>query len=144
MNRPAPLQLSTNLARSLVAEARANDFEICGFITEAAGVYVRYSIANQAARPVDRFDMDTAEQIAAFKRMRQNALALRAIYHSHPTGEATPSIHDRQGHNYPDTAALIVAPRAEADAVRAWRLISDAATELDIEWQTAPWHDGFL
>lgn len=145
MSCSASLCLPTGLGRALLAEARAaNGYEICGFIAADTSIYRRYAVTNRAARSSDRFAMDPADQIAAFKRMRQNSQTLRAIYHSHPAGEATPSIHDRQGHNYPETAALIMAPWAQAEAVRAWRLTPDTAVELAIEWQAAPWRDGFL
>ncbi|HET7315439.1 M67 family metallopeptidase [Salinisphaera sp.] len=137
------LTLPHALGAALVDEARdAGGFEICGFIAAAAGgdnkPIVRYPIANRAARAADRFDMDAAEQVAAFKRMRERGETLIAIYHSHPIGEAEPSTHDRRGHSYPDAAAVIAAPNARAAPIRAWRMTAAAPKEIAIAWAGAP------
>lgn len=137
MTGSARLDLPGPLADTLIAEARtAHGFEVCGFIAVTTdGTTARYAIANRAPRPADRFDMDAAEQIAAFKQMREAGETLIAIYHSHPRGEAVPSAHDVQGHSYPDVAALIVAPEARAATLRAWDMSHTPPTELDIVWQ---------
>lgn len=135
------------LYETLVDEARnARDVEICGLIAATGDALpTRYPIANRAARVADRFDMDPAGQITAFKRIRERTEALIAIYHSHPAGEAEPSIHDRRGHSYPGAAAVIVAPNAQSgDIIRAWDLASETPLEIPIEWREAPRRGGFL
>lgn len=145
INKPPPIRLPKRLAMALLADAEAaGDLEICGFIAETAGTFTRYAVANRAAQPAARFDMDPADQIAAFKRMRCAGQTLLAIYHSHPSGEATPSVHDRQGHSYPDVAALLLAAQASGQCIRAWQLAETTATEIGIDWVEARWGDGFL
>lgn len=141
------LTLPEALGAALLIEARhAPNSEICGLI--AAGVDkspVHYPIANRASRTADRFEMDPSGQIAAFKRMRDHGQTLLAIYHSHPSGEAEPSMQDRRGHSYPDAAAVIVAPNAQlGDLIRAWNLAGDAACEIPIEWTGPTPRGGFL
>lgn len=124
----------------------APSFEICGLIAASDDqAAVRYPIANRAECGHDRFDMDPAAQIAAFRQMREQQQTLLAIYHSHPVGEAVPSIHDRRGHSYPDAAAMILAPNARVgDRIRAWNLAGTAPREIPIEWTKTPPQDGFL
>ena len=134
------LVLPRSLGDRLLDEAgRAPDSEICGLIAAGSDALpVRYPIANRAIRAADRFDMDFADQIAAFKTMREAGETLLAIYHSHPQGEAEPSIHDRRGHSYPDALALIVAPNAaRADMIRAWAMQTEVPREVAINWVDA-------
>ncbi|KEZ79087.1 Mov34/MPN/PAD-1 family protein [Salinisphaera hydrothermalis] len=136
----AELILPRGLGDSLLDEARrAGTVEICGLIAASDGqAPVRYPIANRAARAADRFDMDAAGQIAAFKAMREAGETLLAIYHSHPHGEAEPSMHDRHGHSYPDALGLIIAPAAvRAAAIRAWAMQTGAPAEVAINWVSA-------
>lgn len=136
----AELTLPRALGDALLDDARrAGTVEVCGLL--AAGEDhgpVRYPIANRAVRASDRFDMDAADQIAAFKAMREAGERLLAIYHSHPQGEAEPSIHDRHGHSYPDALALIVAPAARAARIRAWAMQAEVASEVAINWLATP------
>lgn len=136
----ARLTLPSALGDALLDEARgAGAVEICGLIAAGeAHAPVRYPIANRAARAADRFDMDAADQIAAFKTIREAGQTLVAIYHSHPRGEAEPSIHDRRGHSYPEALALIVAPAAvRAARIRAWAMQASAPVEVTIDWVDA-------
>ncbi|MGB7755504.1 MAG: M67 family metallopeptidase [Salinisphaera sp.] len=141
------LTLPGALGAALLAEARrAPSIEVCGLIADGgAPSPAHYPIANRASRAVDRFEMDPAGQIAAFKRMRRHGHTLIAIYHSHPGGEAEPSIHDRRGHTYPEAAAVIVAPNARVGRlIRAWKLAGDMPCEIPIEWTDPPPPGGFL
>ena len=141
--RAGPLTLPERLGDTLLEEARrAPGMELCGLIASGGdATVVRYAIANRAARAADRFDMDPADQIAAFKRMRERRETLIAIYHSHPVGEAEPSIHDQRGHSYPDAMAVIVAPAARSgDTIRAWDLANEMPLERPIAWTDGRWH----
>lgn len=137
------LSLPHGLGERLVTEARATpDIEICGFLARGDDGLIRHIITNRSERLADRFDMDPAEQIAAFRRMRERQARLIAIYHSHPVGEAVPSRHDICGHSYPQATALIIAPRAlSGPCLRAWRLDAAGAKELELTWHTGAWHD---
>lgn len=141
--RQPGLVLPISLGERLIADARlAGGAEICGFIASAARTpATRYRVANRAVRTVDRFDMDPADQIAAFRHMRESGLTLDLIYHSHPRGEAEPSAHDRHGHSYPEAAALIIAPAGRTRRLRAWRLSRDTAREIPIDWRDLAWQE---
>ena len=90
------------------------------------------TIANRATRAADRFQMDIGQQIDAFRTTRCAGRLIVAIYHSHPVGEAVPSGHDRRGHGYPAIPAIIIAPGAEADVIRAWWLEPSSAAECPL------------
>lgn len=72
---------------------------------------VLYPIANIAARPNCRFEMAPALLIGTMRSMREQQLALQAIYHSHPYGSPKPSRLDIQQMNYPGVINLIASPQ---------------------------------
>lgn len=139
------LVLPASLSDALLVEAMASpQAEICGLIAVRGKVWIRYRMANRAAEPARRFELDGGELIAAFKHMRTTTAFLRAIYHSHPDGAPHPSPHDVRGHHYPAAAALIAAPRARANPLAAWRLTGAAPRPLPLYRMIAPWREGFL
>ena len=147
MSRAAPgLHLPRELAAGLITRARgAAGHEICGLLTgaEAGRAGHDLTIANRATRAADRFQMDIGQQIEAFRATRRAGHVIVAIYHSHPVGEAVPSGHDRRGHGYPAIPAIIVAPGAEADVIRAWWLEPGSAAECPLIIEPAE-HAAFL
>ncbi|MGH9805036.1 MAG: Mov34/MPN/PAD-1 family protein, partial [Candidatus Acidiferrales bacterium] len=55
-------------------------------------------------------------------------------YHSHPTGDNAPSALDRERAYYPETAYVIVSPRAGApQPVRAFLLRAESFEEVGVE-----------
>lgn len=111
------------LRQALCAEAAAQpEREICGLIGARAGRAVsHYPIRNGAADPRQRYAMDPAAQIAAFKLMRARGETLAAIYHSHPDGAPIPSPRDAREWTYPEALCLIVGLAGSTPELRAWR-----------------------
>lgn len=111
------------LRQALCAEAAAQtEREICGLIGARAGRAVsHYPIRNGAADPRQRYAMDPAAQIAAFKLMRAREETLAAIYHSHPDGAPIPSPRDAREWTYPEALCLIVGLAGGTPELRAWR-----------------------
>ena len=127
---PDAVTVPETLAAALIERARrAGPHEICGVLSGTRpGIAERdHPISNRAARAHDRFEMDTAEQIALFRDLREAQRHQVAIYHSHPLGPPCPSVHDRTGHSYPRVAALIVAPCGNGPKLAAWWLTPDDA-----------------
>ncbi len=111
------------LRQALCAKAAAQtEREICGLIGARAGRAVsHYPIRNGAADPRQRYAMDPAAQIAAFKLMRAREETLAAIYHSHPDGAPIPSPRDAREWTYPEALCLIVGLAGGRPELRAWR-----------------------
>ncbi|WP_293617621.1 M67 family metallopeptidase [Salinisphaera sp.] len=127
---PDAVTVPETLAAALIERARrAGPHEICGILsgTRSGVAEHDHPISNRAARAHDRFEMDTAEQIALFRDLREAQRHQVAIYHSHPLGPPCPSVHDRAGHGYPRVPALIVAPCANGPKLAAWWLTPDDA-----------------
>jgi proteasome lid subunit RPN8/RPN11 len=97
--------------------------------TDGADVLVTriYPGTNTLASPT-RFEMDPAEIIAAFASMRENALRLAAIVHSHPVDPPRLSRIDLREANYPEAALVVVSFLPAEPEVAAWRLLPGQRT----------------
>ena len=83
--------------------------EICGLISRDRDGFKRcYPVANTAHDKKRFFALDSREQIAAMRTMREHGEELAAIYHSHPDAPPLPSLDDIVQHEYPDVLYLIV------------------------------------
>lgn len=127
-----PLKMSRPLATRLLFEAQKQpDVEVCGFLGACDGVPRNiHPVANIAAEPHHRFEMDPAGQIAAMKAMREGDETLFAIYHSHPDAPPEPSVHDVAGIGYPDALYLIISLNIKGVLeMRAWQREGDTMVE---------------
>jgi proteasome lid subunit RPN8/RPN11 len=130
------VQISRAVLDGILAAAAADPArEVCGLMVAEAGTAVggtrsegwqrdpvRASIlaaqptANVAADPTRRFEIDPAALFAAIRAERGGGARLVGHYHSHPSGEATPSLRDAAMADQPGRLWLIVA----AGAARCW------------------------
>lgn len=86
------------------------DIEVCGLVAaDSKGAPTTcYPIKNIAETPQNRFLMDSSQQIAILKHMREKQEFLFAIFHSHPKTAAEPSSIDLEQNPYPQTLQLII------------------------------------
>ena len=85
------------------------DHEICGLVAARDGHPARVvPVANIAAAPATRYEMDPKGLIDAMRGMREAGETLFAIYHSHPSSAAAPSAMDTAQASYPEALYLIV------------------------------------
>jgi len=83
--------------------------EVCGLIaTDTNKKHSLYPISNIAKQARYCFEMNPQQQINAFKIIREKQQTLFAIYHSHPTSDATPSAKDLQESAYEDALNIII------------------------------------
>ncbi len=83
--------------------------EVCGLISSLNDTpHHSYPIQNASINPKHFFNLDPQQQIQAMATMRKNNEQLFAIYHSHPTAPAVPSITDLEQASYPEALYLII------------------------------------
>jgi [CysO sulfur-carrier protein]-S-L-cysteine hydrolase len=129
------ISISRKLTNHLLHLAQLSpEFEICGLIGSKNGFASHcYPIQNIAEQPERRFLFDPTQQIAAMKCMREAGEALFAIYHSHPSDPATPSITDLELAAYPEALYLIISLGTKGVLeMRAFKIKQKIATELAI------------
>jgi len=104
------IQIPRKIANQLLHLAQISpDIEVCGLIGSKEGLPCScYPIKNTAEQPQQRFQLDPSQQISAMAKMRDLGEELFAIYHSHPTSPAIPSVTDLNLASYPDALYLII------------------------------------
>lgn len=130
------VKLSRPLVNELLHQAqRGADCEVCGLIGAREGVPQHcYSVPNIAAEPQQRFIMDPKSQIDALRQMRERGESLFAIYHSHPTAPAAPSMMDRDEAGYPEALYLIISLNTKGVLeMRGFYIRDHAAQEIMLE-----------
>lgn len=109
MTTPA-IELPRALVNHILHHAQASpDLEVCGLIGAKNGIpHSCHPVANAAADPHVRFQLDPKGQIDAMRQIREAAEELFAIFHSHPTAPAEPSAADLAEAAYPETLYLVI------------------------------------
>jgi len=104
------IQIPRKIANQLLHLAQISpDIEVCGLIGSKEGLPCScYPVKNTAEQPQQRFQLDPSQQISAMAKMRDLGEELFAIYHSHPTSPAIPSVTDLSLAAYPDALYLII------------------------------------
>lgn len=112
-------EVTSGAMATLLAEAaRAHPLECCGLLLgEGQRIARAQPAANVHADPATHFAIDPAALIAAHRTSRQGGPAVLGYYHSHPTGQASPSAADRAGASGDGRVWAIVAQ----GTVRFWR-----------------------
>ena len=98
--------------------------EICGLIGSQNSVPTTcYPIENKSSAPKSRFQMDAQQQISAMRTMRESNQDLFAIYHSHPSSEASPSERDLDEAAYHGILYIIISLDTQGDPdIRGFRI----------------------
>lgn len=131
-----PTTLPRHLTQQLLHLAQASpDLEICGLIGARDGLPVScYPVANAAAAPASRFQLDAQGQIDAMRSLRERGETLFAIFHSHPTAPAEPSAEDLAQAAYPEALYLIISLNTKGVLeMRSFRLQADGAGFQEVE-----------
>jgi proteasome lid subunit RPN8/RPN11 len=105
-----PIELPRALVNHMLHLAQSHPhMEVCGLLGAQDGKPTScYPVANAAATPHLRFQLDPAGQIDAMRQIRERGEALFAIFHSHPAAPAEPSAVDLAEAAYPDALNLLI------------------------------------
>ena len=105
-----PIELPRALVNQMLHHAQSSpQLEVCGLVGAMDGKPTScYPVANAAAKPQLRFQLDPAGQIDAMRQIRERGEALFAIFHSHPAAPAEPSPVDLAEAAYLDALYLVI------------------------------------
>jgi proteasome lid subunit RPN8/RPN11 len=129
------IQIPRKITNQLLHLAQISpDSEVCGLISSKNGVPSHcYPVKNVAEQPKQRFLLDAAEQIAAMAAMRAQGEELFAIYHSHPSAPASPSVTDLEQAAYPEALYLIISLSTKGILeMRGFRIENKIAREISL------------
>lgn len=101
-----------------VAAARAAPREACGLLFgQDDAIAAMQAVGNVAEAPESHFEIDPAVLFAALRAERAGELRITGYWHSHPSGDATPSATDAAMAQPDGKLWLIVA----GEAATLWR-----------------------
>jgi proteasome lid subunit RPN8/RPN11 len=128
---PSVLEIPAFIFDRIIEHARGElPLECCGLLAgQGSAISVHYVLRNELASPV-AYSADARDLFLAFRDMRDRALELLAIYHSHPNAPAYPSQIDLRENYYGDTPRIIISLAREPPEVRAFRLLDDHSEEI--------------
>ena len=138
------MRLKAALRRELLqAASKAMPLEACGLVGGQGDELLSFVECRNAAQSARRYSISPEDVLSALRQFERQTVELRAIFHSHPAGDARPSATDIREAMYPDVAHLIVGRppdlelRAfwiEAGLVREERLeVTDGRHEREME-----------
>jgi proteasome lid subunit RPN8/RPN11 len=129
----ASIAIPPAIIASMVAHCRSClPDEGCGILAGRGAAVTRiYPMENIEPSPVS-YRMDPQEQLSVMRSLRESALEMVAIYHSHPGSPAAPSPADIERAFYEHAAYVVVSFSGERPVVKAYRIASGVATETAI------------
>lgn len=95
-----------------------------------------YPMGNTEGSPVS-YLMDASEQFRVMKDIREQGLAMVAIFHSHPASRAYPSPKDVSLAFYEDAAYVIVGLAGKEPEVKAFSIREQEIREIGIVVEAA-------
>lgn len=120
------LKMQHEQLQMMLAHAQAEQpNEACGLLAGlGANVTQVIPVANVAADPRHRFEMESGGLVRGLKHIDAAGLALVGIYHSHPVSDSIPSQYDIASArlNYPHIAHVIISLNHDRPRLQAWRI----------------------
>ena len=103
------MRLRAALRRELLQAAKgAMPLEACGLVGGLGDELLRFVSCRNAAESARRYAISPEDVLSALREFERQGIELRAIFHSHPAGDARPSATDIREAMYPGVAHLIV------------------------------------
>jgi proteasome lid subunit RPN8/RPN11 len=108
----------------------AYPFEACGILAGKDGIVQKvYKMTNIEHSSI-HYQMESREQFRVMKEMRDQALEMVALYHSHPHSEAYPSPRDLRLAFYEEPFYVIVSLIHEKPLIKVFQIKDGVATEV--------------
>lgn len=131
------IRIPRSIFDSMIAHAKTEyPNEACGILagpTPDGAVSDFFPMRNLDASSISYF-MDPKEQLQVFKKMRQEGLPMRGIFHSHVASAASPSQKDVRLAFYPEVSYLIVSlSNQEKPVLKSFKINQEAVTEEEIK-----------
>ena len=91
----SPVTFAKGVLAEIITLAAGSADEVCGLLFGTPDrVDAALACRNVAADPATAFEIDPAALLAAHRRARSGGPAIAGCFHSHPSGDVTPSLRD--------------------------------------------------
>jgi proteasome lid subunit RPN8/RPN11 len=106
--------------------------ETCGLLVGKDDEITKIFPLTNTDHSPEHFSFDPAEQFQVLRAARKEGLSVIANYHSHPASPARPSVEDIRLAYDPDILYLIASLEAETPVLKAFKIIKEQVTEIEI------------
>jgi proteasome lid subunit RPN8/RPN11 len=130
------VRISSFVIAGMFKHARKDQRKECsGLLAGREGVITTiFPARNVHPKPETAYEIAPKQLFRLFRKIRGQRLEFLGIYHSHPSGENSPSPTDIERAFYPDAAYFVISPRLTTGKhVRAFRIRNARAEELRLE-----------
>ncbi|HEV2341111.1 MAG TPA: M67 family metallopeptidase [Candidatus Acidoferrales bacterium] len=129
------IQIRREVLTHVLDEAlRLPNMESCGLLAGSDGIISRAFPATNSLASATAYEISPQELFGIMRDIRAAGLQMLGIYHSHPTGDNSPSSSDISCAYYPDAAYFIISPLPDSpQPVRAYSIRDGRFTELKIQ-----------
>jgi len=115
------LRIKQEIIDKMVEHGRLEaPIEACGYLAENDGVVSKHFELTNTDQSPEHYSMDPAEQFATIRDCREQGLAIRAVYHSHPETPARPSAEDIKLAYDPSLSYVIVSLAESVPTVKSF------------------------
>lgn len=136
-----PLAIGRHLVQQIIEHCRdEKPYEACGILTgRGSQVLHAYATDNIRRSPI-YYEVDPEQQEYVLRTMEEQGEELVAIYHSHPTAAAVPSVNDiRLAVHYPKAIRVIISLAGGPADMKAFLIVDGAVQNVPLEFlQEAP------
>lgn len=132
---PRVIHIHASVHTRLIEHARLTPLlECCGLLAGRDSVITTALPATNALASPTAFEIAPRELFSLFREIRRAGLDHLGIYHSHPSGDNSPSASDIERAYYAEVAYFIISPRLKAPRpVRAYSIREGRTTELGLD-----------
>lgn len=129
------VQIRREIVAQILEDARHSPrLESCGLLAGGDGIISRAFPATNFLASATAYEIAPQELFGIMREIRAAGLQMLGIYHSHPTGDNSPSSSDISRAYYPDAAYFIISPLPDSpQPVRAFSIRDGRFTELKIQ-----------
>ena len=128
------MKIQGTVVEAIIEHARRDaPNEACGYLVEKDGVVTTAIPLTNADASSEHFSLVPEEQFAAIRRIRQEGLKLRGVYHSHPASLARPSQEDIRLAYDPSLSYVIVSLQGPTADVKSYRITEGSVYPEAIE-----------
>ena len=111
---------------------KGHPYEACGILAGEENMVSKiYPMTNIEKSPVS-YLLDSKEQFNVMKDMRENSLSMAAIFHSHPSSAAYPSVTDVNLAFYEDAVYVIVSLIESSPVVKGFSIKEEKIEEIGV------------
>jgi proteasome lid subunit RPN8/RPN11 len=128
------LTITNDVLQNMIEHAKNGlPNEACGYLAQKDNVVVRFYPLRNIDQSPEHFSFDPAEQFAVMRSMRVDGVASAAVFHSHPSTPARPSVEDIRLLRDPTLRYVIMSLAEKEPVLKCFWIKDSQATQEEVK-----------